>query len=237
MRIGIIGYGKMGKTIEALLPEHSCELGAVVDLNSSLSFEELHGKIDVAIEFTTPENAEKNVMSLLNSGISVVTGTTGWSPDYTKIAEICRNKNIAFFYASNFSIGVNVFMEINRKLASLISSFPAYQVKLEETHHIHKLDKPSGTAIQLAEDVIENHNNYDKWVLNHDAKIPELPIQSFREGEVFGDHKIIWENDIDMIQIYHSAKSRKGFASGALLAAAYIKNKTGVFTMKNLLNI
>jgi 4-hydroxy-tetrahydrodipicolinate reductase len=237
MRIGIIGYGKMGKTIESLLPDFSYDLGAIIDLDSDISYEELADKIDVAIEFTAPNVAENNVIGLLKAGVSVVSGTTGWEPDFDSISQICGNTNSAFFYASNFSIGVNIFLEINKKLASLISSFPDYKVKIEETHHVHKLDKPSGTAISLAEGILENHKEYIKWVLKSDANIPELPVDAFREGEVFGDHNIIWENEIDKIEIMHSAKSRKGFATGAIMAAAYIKNKTGIFTMKDLLNI
>lgn len=238
MRIALIGYGKMGKAIEQLALQRGHSISSIIDLDSKIQISpELKEITDVAIEFTSPSSAKHNIIDCLNNGISVVSGTTGWKFDETEINDLCAHQSAAFFYASNYSIGVNLFMEINNKLASLMNNFQDYEAIIEETHHIHKLDKPSGTAISIADGILKNNSKYVKWELNPKSDIHNLGITSFREGEIFGDHKVIWKNDIDNITISHSAASRLGFATGALLAADYIYGRSGYFTMKDLLKL
>lgn len=238
MRIAIIGYGKMGKAIEKTALNRGYSVVSVIDCeNSAQEIKKLSGKIDVAIEFTNPNSAQENIYECLNNKISVVSGTTGWIIDAEEVSRLCNKNSVAMFYASNFSIGMNIFMVINEKLALLLNKFEDYSVKIEETHHVHKLDKPSGTAITLAKGIIENNGKYNEWGLDYASDIHNLIIHSFREGETIGDHKIIWENNIDKIVIEHSAKNRDGFVLGALLAAEYIKGKEGFFTMRNIFNL
>ncbi len=236
MRIALIGYGKMGKAIEEIAIERGHTVSAIVDLSTEVKIDsELKKTVDVAIEFTSPEAAKQNLLDCIIAGIPVVSGTTGWAFNENEMNELCKKNSTAVFYASNFSIGVNIFMQINEKLASLLNSFGSYSAKIKETHHIHKLDKPSGTAITLANGIVKNNSKYVKWELNPSTDIQNIEITSFREGEIFGDHSVIWENDIDSINISHSAKSRKGFAMGAVLAAEYINKRTGLFNMRDLL--
>ena len=236
MNIALIGYGKMGKEIERIAVERGHNISEIIDINQN-SIQNISNNIDVAIEFTNPASAKNNVYDCLGKGIAVVSGTTGWNLNIEDISKKCIQNNTAMFYASNFSVGMNIFMTINEKLAKLLNDFKDYSAKIEETHHIHKLDKPSGTAITLAKDIIDNSSKYQNWELNKSNDILNLCISSFREGEVIGDHKITWENEIDNITISHSAKNRSGFAIGAVLAAEFIQKKTGFFTMKNLLNL
>ncbi len=239
MRIGIIGYGKMGKAIEQIAIQRGHEVTCIIDKTESdqNAIPQLKSNVDVAIEFSTPKSAEKNILSCIESGIPVVSGTTGWIFDHSRLNEKCIINKTAFFFASNFSIGVNIFMAINQKLATLLSDFETYKVQIEETHHIHKIDKPSGTAITLAEDIIKNNENYKNWELKPSNNILNIEIDSLREGETIGEHKIKWENEIDTITIGHNAKTRKGFALGAVLAAEFIKNKSGYFTMNDLIKL
>ncbi|MDR2009263.1 MAG: 4-hydroxy-tetrahydrodipicolinate reductase [Bacteroidales bacterium] len=238
MNIALIGYGKMGKAIEKIALERGHNISAIIDMNSSLkSIDDLHEKVDVAIEFTTPSSAGKNIYECLKKSIPVVSGTTGWNINIPEIKNLCKEYKTSMFYASNFSIGMNIFMEINKNLAVMMNKFDAYKVSIEETHHIHKLDKPSGTAITLAEDIIKKYSKYNNWQLSPVNDAGHLGISSFREGETIGDHKITWKSDIDKITIEHSAKNRDGFALGAILSAEYIRDKEGYFTMRDLLNL
>lgn len=238
MNIGIIGYGKMGKAIEQLALQRGHNIAVIVDENNSEDIAaQLKGKVDVAIEFTTPESGKNNVFDCIEAGIPIVSGTTGWNVVEVKMQKICEEKNTSFFYASNFSIGVNIFTEVNEKLASLLSDFESYDAKMQETHHIHKLDKPSGTAISLANGIFKNNKKYVNWELKPVNDIRNLEIESLREGEIIGDHKIIWESEIDTIEISHSAKNRIGFALGAVLAAEFVYDKVGFYTMRDLLKL
>ena len=235
MKITLIGYGKMGKTIEKIALQRAHNIVEIIDIGEESKFNsETVLNTDIAIEFTNPQSAENNIKKCLENGISVVSGTTGWNFNNYEIEEICVKNNCAFFYASNFSIGMNIFFEINKKLAQLLSNHQDYTVQIEETHHIHKLDKPSGTAITLATAIIENSNRYQNSEL--DKYVDDtIPIKSFRVGEIVGEHNVIWDSEIDTISIEHSAKSRDGFAIGAILAAEFLKNKIGVFSMQDLL--
>lgn len=238
MRLALIGYGKMGKAVEQLALKHGHTITAIIDENSASEINaQLKAIVDVAIEFSSPSSAKNNIIDCLSNGISVVSGTTGWKFDAREMEDLCKNNSAAFFYASNYSIGVNLLMEINNKLATLIERFPDYEAEIEETHHIHKLDKPSGTAITLANGILNNNKKYVNWELNPKKEKNNLGITSFREGEVFGDHKIVWKNEIESISLSHSAASRMGFATGAVLAAEYLHKRIGYFTMKDLLKL
>lgn len=235
MKIAIIGYGKMGKAIEQIAADRGHTISAIIDLNGSTAINA--GLADVAIEFTSPTSARQNIIDCIACGIPVVSGTTGWDFDKSEMETLCRDNSTSVFQASNFSIGANIFMEINEKLAGIMNDFGDYSAKIEETHHIHKLDKPSGTAISLANGIIKNNSKYVKWELKPVSDIQNIEITSFREGEIFGDHTVLWENDIDRISITHSAKSRKGLAFGAVLAAEFVADKKGVFSMRDLLKL
>lgn len=239
MNIAIIGYGKMGKEIEKIAKTRGHKIVSVIDIESNKEdWENLYINADIAIEFTEPNSSEKNVMKCLENGISVVTGTTGWKPDIDQITKICNKKHIAFFKASNFSIGVNAYIYAIEKISKIFNKYSEYTVRIEETHHIHKLDKPSGTAISIADAIISNNSHYKNWSLkNGEDTENTIPIKSIRQGEVYGDHTVIWESDNDFLHFTHSAKNRKGFVHGALLAAEFINGKSGIFTMKDLLNI
>ena len=189
---------------------------------------------DVAIEFTMPTVAIQNYRKAFEVHVPVVSGTTGWLEHLPEIKNACEN-GATFFYASNFSLGVNIFFAVNKYLAKIMKGFPSYQVKIEETHHIHKLDAPSGTAITLAEDIIKTIGRKNKWTGNLDAKDDEIEIKSIREGEIPGIHTVIYESDVDTIKITHDAKSREGFALGAVIAAEFTCGKKGFLTMQDML--
>jgi len=235
MKIALIGYGKMGKTIEQLSVERGHEIVARIG-KADAKPEFLNG-CDVIIEFTTPESAFENVSHYLKQGLPVVCGTTGWNAQLKDAEQLAQQHETAFFYASNFSIGVNLFFEISKKMSALLSEWPEYNLRIEETHHIHKKDKPSGTAITLAQNVISNNHNLEQWQVLEDEINPNntLPIIAHRENEVFGNHSLIAENDIDIIELKHIAKNRHGFALGAILAAEFIQNKKGFFGMSDLI--
>ena len=238
MRIAIIGYGKMGKEIEKLAIERGHSIGLIIDKDDliKLSSENLKN-IDVAIEFTTPDSAYHNITICFSSNIPVVCGTTGWINKLSEVIQLCKNEGKTFFYASNYSLGVNILFKLNTFLARIIDNQPTYNVHIEETHHTQKLDAPSGTAITLAQGIIENIKRKTKLV-NEDSKNEnDLVINSFREGVVPGNHKIIYESTFDKIQIEHDAKGRQGLALGAILAAEYIYGKKGYFTMNDLLKL
>lgn len=236
MRIAIIGNGKMGKEITRLAIEKGHEISLVIDENNTdqLNPENL-SKTDVALEFSTPATAVSNYIKCFSAGIPVVSGTTGWTEQYDYVKKICTEMNASFFYASNFSIGVNVLFEMNRKLSAIMNDFSYYQPEIEEIHHIHKKDSPSGTAITLAGDIILTSGTKTKWVNNTDPKPDEMLIISKRLDEIPGTHIIKYNSDVDTIILKHEAKSRKGFATGALMAAKFIIGKKGFYEMKDLL--
>jgi 4-hydroxy-tetrahydrodipicolinate reductase len=238
MKIALIGYGRMGKTIEKIALQRGHSITEIIDIKDKSKInQDLKNLCDIAIDFSNPKACKENIIACLENGISVVSGTTGWEFTESEFIELTNKTSTAFFYASNFSIGMNIFMEINKKLANLLNDFQDYEVKIEETHHIHKLDKPSGTAINLAKDILKNNSKYLNWELLPKQDKHSFEIEAFREDEVFGDHKVIWKNNIDNIEISHSAFNRLGFGIGAVLAAEFISGKTGYFTMKNLLNL
>lgn len=238
MNIALIGYGKMGKEIEKIAVSRGHQILLKIDINNpqDLTTENLK-KCDVAIEFTIPQTAVKNYNFCFEAGIPVVSGTTGWLDQKEEVYNKCKQSNGTFFYGSNFSVGVNLFFELNKKLAELMSGRKEYDVEMTEVHHTQKLDAPSGTAISLAEDIVEELARKTKWVNDEIPAENEFNIKSERRGEVPGIHTIKYESEVDFIEITHSAKSRKGFAFGAVLAAEYCLNHKGILTMKDLLNI
>jgi 4-hydroxy-tetrahydrodipicolinate reductase len=237
MNIALIGYGKMGKEIEqiAVSKGHSIVLKVDVTNADTYTIEELK-KADVAIEFSTPESAIKNIYKCFEANVPVVVGTTGWLGRLEEVSNACKEKKQALFYASNYSIGVNLFFRLNEYLAKLMNNYPAYNVSMEEIHHVHKLDAPSGTAISLASQVIENNEMKKKWVNSETHNKEELGIISKRLDEVPGTHTVTYSSDVDEISMTHIAHNRKGFALGAVIAAEWIKGKTGVFGMKDLMS-
>lgn len=236
MKIALIGYGKMGHEIEKIALERNHQVICTIDINEDYKFESEEFKsADVAIEFTSPESAFNNYKRAFAAGVAVVSGTTGWLEHLDEIKKECSDNGKTFFYASNFSLGVNLFFALNKKLAKMMSGYSNYDVRMEETHHIHKLDAPSGTAITLAEGILENIDTKSKWVLDNSESSDDLQITSFREGEVPGIHTVIYESDVDSITITHDAKSRKGFAFGAVLAAEFTNGKKGFLGMDDML--
>ncbi len=237
MKIALIGYGKMGKEIEKIALDRGHEIVTVIDVSTNGSFDdEAFKSADVAIEFTRPEAAYDNYLQCFNKNIPVVSGTTGWLDHLEDIKKRCATDKKTFFYASNFSLGVNIFFEINKQLARLMNKVQEYEVSMEEVHHTQKLDAPSGTAITLAEGIIENLERKNNWASETADKADEIAIKAFREGDVPGIHTVKYDSSVDEIVIHHSAKSRKGFALGAVLAAEFVKGKTGFLSMKDLLN-
>lgn len=236
MNIAIIGYGRMGHEVETVARERGHSISLIIDKDnvSDMNSENL-GKVDVAIEFTTPMTAFDNVSACLNEGVPVVSGTTGWLKDLEKAKEICLQKGTSFIHSTNFSIGVNILFRLNSELARLAGSYDEYRVLIEEIHHTMKLDAPSGTAITLAGGIIENSGKYKGWVLENEKAEGYIPVRSVREGTVPGTHIITWESENDIIGIRHEAKNRKGLALGAVIAAEYIRNRKGVFTMNDVL--
>ncbi|GAA4244571.1 MULTISPECIES: 4-hydroxy-tetrahydrodipicolinate reductase [Winogradskyella] len=232
MKIALLGYGKMGKSIEtiALNRNHTISL-KVSSATTAFDF----SNTDVAIDFSLPTTAVANIKRALDAGVPVISGTTGWLDQYQDILDYCKEKNGAFLYASNFSLGVNIFFEINKRLSELMSDFPEYTTSIEEIHHTQKLDAPSGTAITLAEQIIEN-TNYNNWTLDQ-PQPKEILIDAKRIENVPGTHEITYNSEIDAISIKHTAHNRQGFALGAVIAAEWIKDKKGVFSMKDVLNI
>ena len=228
----------MGKEIEKLAEEKGHSVILRIDENNTNSINDKDFQnIDVAIEFSSPESAFKNINLCLDNNIPVVSGTTGWLDRFDEVISRCKTENKTFFYASNYSLGVNIIFKLNNYLAQIMDNFPAYNVEIEETHHIQKLDAPSGTAITLAEGIIANNKRINNWEKEESASKDSIPIKSIREGSVPGNHKIIYQSSFDTIMIEHDAKSRKGFALGAVLAAEFIIGKKGYFTMNDLLNI
>ncbi|MEX2588651.1 MAG: 4-hydroxy-tetrahydrodipicolinate reductase [Chitinophagales bacterium] len=240
MNIALLGYGKMGTAIEQLITEQGEDevvLKIHKDNKDELTVENLQ-KADVAIEFSTPDTAVKHIEKCFEADIPVVVGTTGWLDDFERIKKYCLENDKTLFYASNFSIGVNIFFEVNRQLAKLMNGQEQYEPDIEEIHHTEKLDSPSGTAITLAEGILSNLKRKSKWENNpKEEKEDVLPVISRRQPDVPGTHIIHYESDIDYITISHEAKSRRGFVQGAVMAAKWVHNKQekGYFEMKDLL--
>ena len=236
MKIALIGYGKMGKTIEQIALSRGHQIVSIVDINNPEEFQSVNFKsADVAIEFTTPATAFDNYMKSFAAGVPVVSGTTGWLDRISEIKEKCEKEGKTFFYASNFSIGVNIFFALNKYLAKIMNNFPSYNISMTETHHIHKLDAPSGTAITLAEGILENVDRKERWTLETAEQPTDLPIHAIREGDVPGIHEVTYESDVDYISIKHDAKSRAGFALGAVVAAEFTAGKKGFLGMDDML--
>jgi len=238
MKIALIGYGRMGHEIEMIALERGHEISLVIDLDNpgDLAPDKL-GTVDVAIEFTTPTSVIGNIKKCFDASVPVVAGTTGWHEELGEISELCQKKDQSLFYASNFSIGVNIMFAVNEYLAGLMNGVEQYDVSIDETHHTRKLDAPSGTAISIADQILKSLHRKVKWSLGKAGTDNEIVIQAHREGDVKGIHEIKYESDEDIITLKHEAKSRKGFAMGAVLAAEFIRNKKGVFTMRDLMGI
>ena len=250
MKIALIGYGKMGKTIEKIAIERGHEIVSIIDVDNREDFDgEAFRSADVAIEFTAPAVAFDNCMKAMDAGVKVVSGSTGWYQQNEEIMrEKCEKEGKTLFWSSNFSLGVAIFSAVNRYLARIMNNFDNYKVKIEETHHVHKLDAPSGTAITLAEGIIENLDRKSGWVMgdltNPDGSVTEgvapqadeLKIDAIRRDEVPGIHSITYDSPADTITITHDAHNRSGFALGAVIAAEYVKGHEGLLGMGNLFN-
>jgi 4-hydroxy-tetrahydrodipicolinate reductase len=239
MKLALIGYGKMGKEIEKIALSRGHEVVLKIDISNpeDLTVENLQ-KADVAIEFTIPDSAIANYQKCFEAGIPVVSGTTGWLEKQAEVHQLCLEKNGTFFHTTNFSVGVNIFFALNKKLAQLMAPYQEeYKVEVKEVHHIHKLDAPSGTAITLAEGIMENIPSKKSWVNKATDNPAELGIISERIGEVPGIHTITYDSGIDYIEITHSARNRQGLALGAVLAAEYSAGKKGILSMNDMLNI
>ena len=237
MRIALLGYGKMGKEIEKIALERKHKIALKIDIDNigDLTKENLL-LADVAVDFSTPGSAYNNIMKCFEANIPVVCGTTGWHDRIDDVSEYCRNHSKTFFYASNYSIGVNLFFRVNKYLAGLMNKFSDYNVSVTETHHIHKVDAPSGTAITTAEGILEKLDRKKNWELENESAPDVIRINAVREDEIPGIHEVRYTSEIDFLEIKHSAFSRKGFALGAVLAAEFLIGKTGYYTMDNLLN-
>lgn len=237
-RIAIVGYGKMGQAIEKIAKERGNEVPVIIDADNVNDLDTTTlDNVDVAIEFTRPESAFPNIAKLLKNKVPVVCGTTGWLDKKVEVESLTANNNAAFFYASNYSVGVNLFFHLNKRLAELMNPFKEYDVDMEEIHHIHKLDAPSGTAITLAEGVFEGFKNKTEWELDKASKPENLAIKHKRKGEVPGTHVVTYNSDVDSIEIKHTAHNRQGFALGAVLAAEFLAGKQGIYGMNDLLKI
>lgn len=238
MKIALIGYGKMGHEIEKIAIERGHTIVSIIDINNVSEFDSEEFKsADVAIEFSTPSSAINNYRKCFSANVPVVAGTTGWLDEHLEeVKQACDKDGKTFFYASNYSLGVNIFFTLNKYLANIMNNYPAYNVKMEEVHHIHKLDAPSGTAITLAEGIIDNIDRKNQWNLETENTTSDLSIHCIREGEVPGIHEIMYESEADIISIKHDAKNRKGFALGAVVAAEFVKGKKGFLGMKDMLN-
>jgi 4-hydroxy-tetrahydrodipicolinate reductase len=236
MKIALIGYGKMGKEIEQIALSRNHTFPVIIDINNIDEFttENLR-KADVVIEFSKPETAVDNIRKCFEAGIPVVCGTTGWLDKFDDIKAECLKTNNSFFYASNYSLGVNIFFKLNTFLAKIMNGFPQYEVEMEEVHHTQKLDAPSGTAISLANDIFKQIDRKKQWQLDGQDNAEKLKITAIRRDTVPGIHTIKYDSDVDFIEMTHSAKNRKGFALGAVIAAEFIAGKKGVFSMDDLL--
>lgn len=238
MKIALIGYGKMGKAIEQIAVEQGHDIVLKISKENLKDFtKENLQKADVAIEFTNPESVIKNIKACIDAAVPVLCGSTGWQEHEAEIKDYCIAKNGTLLYSSNFSIGVNIFFAINKKLAALLNAHKEYDVQITETHHTAKLDAPSGTAITLAQQIIEFNKNKNNWVLGAAKINTDLGITSIRENPAPGTHSVLYSSPIDNLEIIHTAHNRLGFATGALAAAFFLKDKKGVFSMSDVLNI
>jgi 4-hydroxy-tetrahydrodipicolinate reductase len=241
MRIGLFGYGKMGKEIEKIALERGHSITAIVNRNSSLEKVAVDA-VDAVIEFSAPELAVSHIEFCLKNGLPVIVGTTGWYSHLEQLTKLCDQQKGSMLHATNFSLGVNIFFALNTYLAKIMNQFPEYEASMVEIHHTHKLDAPSGTAISLAHQIIAEHHAYQKWENVKKSQIENpvsLSVESLRLPDVPGTHEVKYESDIDAIELKHTAHNRKGFALGSVLAAEWLMNKTnkqGVFTMKDVLN-
>lgn len=236
MNIALIGYGKMGKEIENILLSRSHNIGLIIDVDNQEQFtKEKFKDIDVAIEFTAPHTAFNNICKCIEFGVPVVCGTTAWLDRYDEVVSLCKKHDGAFFYSSNYSVGVNIFFKINKMLAELMNPYKEYDVTLEEVHHTQKKDSPSGTAVTLAEGVLENLERKDSWVGHTTTEPSELEVIGIRRSVVPGTHTVTWESEVDQIEIKHTAKSRRGFAFGAVIAAEFVNGKKGVYSMNDII--
>lgn len=238
MKIALIGYGKMGKAIESIAIEKGYTIGLKIDANNihELTAENLK-QHDVAIEFTNPSSAVKNIMACLDAGIPIVSGSTGWLDKWEKVKNYCDKKNGTLLYASNFSVGVNIFFAINKKLASLMCTHSEYAVSIEEIHHTEKKDAPSGTGISLAEQIIQHNPQKTNWINHPTNQENEIAIISKRIDPAPGTHHVKYSSIVDDVEIIHTAHSRNGFAQGAVLAASFLLGKRGIFNMQDVLEI
>ena len=238
MKIALIGYGKMGKAIETIALNKGHEIVLKIDIQNSQDFTEAAlQKADVAIEFTGPHSAYENVKKCITWGIPVVSGSTGWLDQWIEIKDLCEVKNGTLIYSSNYSIGFNLFFELNKQLAQLMQPYNSYDVSMTEVHHTEKKDAPSGTAISLAEQILTHLDRKNKWVNGTSANANELVIQSERMDPAPGTHMVKYSSEVDDIEIIHTAHTRVGFASGAVLAAEFAFEKKGIFTMKDVLGL
>ena len=233
MKIALLGYGKMGKVIEKIALERGHEI--VLKKTDSNSFENLLNA-DIAIDFSIPDAAFINISECLNNNIPIISGTTGWLNNYSKIEQLCNEKKGSFIYSSNFSLGVNLFFKLNENLAKMMRKFSQYSVSMQEIHHTQKLDAPSGTAISLANQIIEN-SEYQDWTLNQNTLPNEIYIDAQRIENIPGTHSVNYNSNVDSIEIIHTAHNREGFALGAVIAAEWLVGKKGIFTMKDVLEI
>ncbi len=236
MDIIISGYGKMGKEIEKIALQRNHSIVAIIDHSSDWDKLKISKEMSpVVIDFSQPDVVLENIKHCFAINLPIIVGTTGWDKYHSEIYSLCNEINQTILVASNFSIGMNIFFAMNKHLSSIMDKFENYNVSLSETHHIHKLDKPSGTAVTLADQIIENISRKKNWSIQENEPGNILSIDSIREGEVIGDHTIKYTSDIDEISISHSAKNRQGFAMGAVIAAEWLKGKTGIFSMKDVL--
>jgi 4-hydroxy-tetrahydrodipicolinate reductase len=233
MNIALLGYGRMGQTLEQIALKRGHKIVLKIDKDDK-SYDIT--KADVAIDFSIPTVAYDNISNCLNNNVPVISGTTGWLENYDKAVALCKEKKGAFIYASNYSLGVNIFFELNKTLAKMMSNLKQYNVSMEEIHHTKKLDAPSGTAISLANDIISNHESYSEWKLDEKGETT-IPIVAKRIEDVPGTHTVTYESEVDTLTIEHVANNRQGFALGAVIAAEWIVGKKGVFTMNDVLNI
>ena len=238
MKIALIGYGKMGKAIEEIAVSKGHEIVLKIDVSNTSDFtKENVQKANVAIEFTGPPTAFENITKCIQWGVPVISGSTGWLAHFEKAKKLCEEKKGCLIYASNFSIGVNLFFEINKQLATLMEPYDNYDISMTEIHHTEKKDAPSGTAISLAEQILANIGRKKKWVNEVSSDASDLVIKSERIDPAPGTHSVTYESPIDSIEITHTAHTRKGFAGGAVLAAEFANQKMGIFTMKDVLGL
>lgn len=237
MRILLIGYGKMGKTIEQIAVAKGHQIAGTIDHSNAETLTDYTAdQVDVAIEFTHPEAAFSNISYCLTTGIPVVSGSTGWLNRYEEVVQLCEQHNSAFFYASNFSVGVNLFFHFNEYIAGKMQAYKEYTVSIREVHHLQKVDKPSGTGITTADGILASYPHLDGWV--GDEKVDDkLTIVSERAPDVVGTHIVTYSSDVDKIELGHIAHSRAGFAEGALMATEWLQDRKGVYGMKDMLNL